>query len=42
MKWSAGLGLRGLVNNLVVRADLGFSDEGGEVQMMISHPFPQL
>jgi hypothetical protein len=42
MKWSAGLGLRAFVNGLVVRADVGFSQEGGEVQMMVSHPFPEL
>jgi hypothetical protein len=42
MKWTAGLGLRAFVNGLVVRADIGFSQEGGEVQMMVSHPFPQL
>jgi len=42
MKWSAGLGLRAFVSGLVVRADLGFSQEGGEVQMMVSHPFPEL
>ena len=42
MKWSAGLGLRAFVNGLVVRADVGFSREGGEVQMMVSHPFPTL
>jgi hypothetical protein len=42
MKWSAGLGLRTFVNGLIVRADVGFSREGGEVQMMVSHPFPSL
>jgi hypothetical protein len=40
MQWSAGIGLRFFVNHLVVRADVGFSKQGGEVQMMISHPFP--
>lgn len=33
------LGLRAMVNTLVVRADLGISDEGGAVQMTIDHPF---
>lgn len=42
MKWSAGVGLRFFVNHLVVRADVAFSHEGGEVQMMVSHPFPTL
>jgi hypothetical protein len=42
MKWSAGVGLRFFVNHLVVRADVAFSREGGEVQMMIAHPFPEL
>jgi hypothetical protein len=42
MKWSAGLGLRAFVNGLIVRADVGVSREGGEVQMMVSHPFPSL
>ena len=42
MKWSAGLGLRAFAAGLVVRADVGFSQEGGEVQMMVSHPFPEL
>jgi hypothetical protein len=42
MKWSAGVGLRFFVNHLVVRADVAFSHEGGEVQMMVSHPFPSL
>ena len=42
MKWSAGVGLRVFVNHLVVRADVGFSAEGGEVQMMVTHAFPKL
>ena len=42
MKWSAGAGLRLFVNQLLVRVDVGFSQEGHEVQMMVSHPFPDL
>lgn len=41
MKWSAGLGLRFFVNHLLVRGDVAFSAEGGEVQMMVTHPFPR-
>jgi len=32
-------GLRAMVNHLVVRADIGISDEGAAVQMTIDHPF---
>ena len=42
MKWSAGLGLRGMMNGLIIRAEVAASREGMEVQMMITHPFPQL
>lgn len=33
------LGLRAMVNHLVVRADVGISDEGAMVQMTIDQPF---
>ena len=33
------LGLRAMVNHLVVRADVGFASEGFAVQMTIDHPF---
>ncbi|MBN1512135.1 MAG: BamA/TamA family outer membrane protein [Phycisphaerae bacterium] len=33
------LGLRAMANHLVVRADIGISDEGAAVQMTIDHPF---
>jgi hypothetical protein len=39
MKIGGLLGLRAMVNTLVVRADIGISDEGGAVQMTIDHPF---
>ncbi len=39
MKVCGILGLRAMVNTLVVRADVGFSEEGAAVQMTIDHPF---
>jgi hypothetical protein len=39
MKVAGLLGLRAMVNTLVVRADVGISDEGGAVQMTIDQPF---
>lgn len=39
MKVTGLLGLRAMVNTLVVRADIGLTDEGGAVQMTIDHPF---
>ena len=39
MKVCGILGLRAMVNTLVVRADVGLSDEGAAVQMTIDHPF---
>jgi hypothetical protein len=39
MKLCGILGLRIMVNTLVVRADIGISDEGGTVQMTIDQPF---
>ena len=39
MKWSAGLGLRLWAAGLVARIDSAVSDEGFEVQMMVSQPF---
>ena len=39
MKWDLGLGIRAWAKGFVVRLDSAFSDEGAEVQMMISHPF---
>ena len=34
-----GGGIRAMVYELVVRVDLAFSEEGGEVQMFFNHPF---
>ncbi len=39
MKVGGILGLRAMVNHLVVRADVGIADEGVAVQMTIDHPF---
>ena len=39
MKWSAGLGVRFWAKGLVARIDSAGSDEGFEVQMMVSQPF---
>jgi hypothetical protein len=39
MKLSGLLGVRAMVNTLVVRAELGITEEGPAVQMTIDHPF---
>ena len=39
MKWSLGLGVRAWAKGIVARIDGAVSDEGGQVQMMISQPF---
>lgn len=39
MKISLGGSVRAMVYELVVRVDLGFSEEGGEVQMFFNQPF---
>ena len=39
MKWSAGLGIRAWASGFVVRVDTALSEEGAQVQMMISQPF---
>jgi hypothetical protein len=39
MKWSLGAGLRTEVNLIIIRADLGVSEEGSIVQLFIGHPF---
>ena len=39
MKWSAGLGLRLWAKGIVARIDTAASDEGAQVQMIISQPF---
>jgi hypothetical protein len=39
MRWDVGIGLRVWAKGLVGRVDIGYSDEGAAVQMMIGHPF---
>lgn len=39
MKLTYGLGLRASAQGLIVRADLGFSDEGAQLQMFVGQPF---
>jgi hypothetical protein len=39
MKWSAGAGVRAMVNKLVVRIDFAASDETTQVQVFIKQPF---
>ena len=39
MKVGGLLGLRAMVNTLVLRVDVGITEEGGAVQMTIDHPF---
>jgi len=39
MKVVGVVGLRAMVNTLVVRADVGITEEGAAVQMTIDHPF---
>jgi len=39
MKFSLGTGARCMVNNIIVRADLGLSKEDAIVQLFIGHPF---
>jgi len=40
MKYDGGMGIRTMVNNIVVRLDFGVGEEGFATQMFISHPFP--
>jgi hypothetical protein len=39
MKWTLGAGLRVMANHVVLRADLGISEEETLVQLFIGHPF---
>ncbi|MEJ2690819.1 MAG: hypothetical protein P8130_12900 [Deltaproteobacteria bacterium] len=39
MKATVGAGLRIMANNIIVRFDLGLSDEDGILQLFIGHPF---
>ncbi|MHC4117645.1 MAG: BamA/TamA family outer membrane protein [Planctomycetota bacterium] len=39
MKWDVGVGLRIWAKNLIVRADIAFSEEDMGIQLMTGHPF---
>ncbi|MBP6596637.1 MAG: hypothetical protein KA196_03915 [Arenimonas sp.] len=39
MKFTYGVGIRASAQGLIVRADFGFSEEGGQIQMFVSQPF---
>ena len=39
MRYNIGLGIRGLADYLVLRADLAYGDEGLEIQLMAGHPW---
>lgn len=39
LKYSGGVGVRAFANDLVIRADLAFSEEDAILQMTIDHPF---
>jgi hypothetical protein len=41
MKWSAGVGLRSYINNLIVRLDVAKSDEDVIAQLFIGQPWPK-
>jgi hypothetical protein len=41
MKWSAGAGLRVMVNHIVVRVDAAGSEEEVIAQLFIGHPWPR-
>jgi hypothetical protein len=40
MKYDGGVGIRAMINYIVVRIDLAMGSEGFGAQMFISHPFP--
>jgi len=40
MKYDGGVGIRAMVNNVVVRIDFAAGDEGFATQMFVGHPFP--
>ncbi|MGB7971341.1 MAG: hypothetical protein WCF31_05160 [Candidatus Deferrimicrobiaceae bacterium] len=40
MKYDGGVGIRAMINYIVVRLDFGVGEEGFATQMFISHPFP--
>ena len=40
MKADGGVGIRALVNNIIVRIDVAVGEEGFATQMFVGHPFP--
>jgi hypothetical protein len=40
MKTDAGVGIRSMINHIVVRIDVAGGSEGFATQMFISQPFP--
>ncbi len=40
MKYDAGVGVRAMVNHIVVRIDVAAGTEGWATQMFVGHPFP--
>ena len=40
MKYDGGVGIRAMVNNIIVRVDFAAGPEGFATQMFIGHPFP--
>ncbi|TKB56699.1 BamA/TamA family outer membrane protein [Ferrimonas aestuarii] len=39
LKWSAGFGARLWVENVLVRMDIGYSEEGNQVRVVVNQPF---
>ncbi|MCB2225076.1 MAG: BamA/TamA family outer membrane protein [Desulfarculaceae bacterium] len=39
LKWDAGVGLRFMAQKVVLRLDMGYSDEGAAVWAMVGHPW---
>ena len=39
MRYDVGIGIRGMSRRVLIRVDLAWSEEGGEMQLMIGHPF---
>jgi hypothetical protein len=40
MKYDGGVGIRAMVNHVVVRIDFAMGPEGFATQMFVGHPFP--
>ena len=39
MKWDTGIGIRTFVNNILIRVNWAYSEEGSQVRMNVNHPF---